>query len=245
MSTRKSLVNAAYTEEIKKAKNRKRKSDTEKAMENMGILPGSPEAAVIEKEAAEIEAAREQGKAAAKGRAAAAGKRAKAPTGYKPTTTAAKPAPEQEQQPEPQQPTPEPQQQQPTAEERARAEQEQKAAKAARAERAAAEARAAEERAAKNTAIAKLNAIDIIDQFVDYKTIRDLKQYPIPEKSRSTPKNKRVQLLIHDDIFECVQAAATISGRSVNEIFTAAVYKLCRDYSAALKTKSEPDKYPE
>lgn len=238
MSTKKSLVNAAYTEEIKKARNSQRKSETEKAMENMGILPGSPEAAVIEKEAAEKEAAREQSRAAARARAAAAGKRAKA--------AAAKPAPEQEQQPEQQQPTPEPQQ--PTAEERARAEraeQELKAAKAAKAERAAAEARAAEEKAAKNAAIAQLKTIDIIEQYVDHKTIRDLKQYHIPEKSRSTPKNKRVQLLIHDDIFECVQAAATISGRSVNEIFTAAVYKLCRDYSAALKIKSEPDKYPE
>lgn len=62
MSTKKSLVNAAYTEEIKKARSRQRKSETEKAMENMGILPDSPEGALMLNELEEQEAARDQDK---------------------------------------------------------------------------------------------------------------------------------------------------------------------------------------
>lgn len=169
------------------------------------------------------EPARNRAKAAA---AAAKGKAAKQPTGTAPRAARGNAAPEQ--QPEPEQTTIE----QLTAE-REKAEKA-AAAAAAKAKETAAAARAAEQKAARAKAIEQLQKISFVaDYSKPVEQLRD--KYIIPEKSRSTPKNKRVQLLLHDDLFECVQAAATITGCSVNEIFTAAVYELCLDLNSKME----------
>ena len=171
-------------------------------------------------------AGREPARNRAKAAAAAKGKAAKQPTGTAPRAARGNAAPEQ--QPEPEQTTIE----QLTAE-REKAEKA-AAAAAAKAKETAAAARAAEQKAARAKAIEQLQKISFVaDYSKPVEQLRD--KYIIPEKSRSTPKNKRVQLLLHDDLFECVQAAATITGCSVNEIFTAAVYELCLDLNSKLE----------
>ena len=202
MSTKKSIVNAAYTEDIKKARSNKKKSDTEKTMQTMGISPDSPEGALMLNELEEQEAARDQGKKKAKSRAAAAGKAAKAPTGYRaPRAAAAKPAPdpEPEQQPEPEPTlTPEQQQRKDTKE--------------------------------------KLNStIPFVASKSEDKIMLIGDTYKIPRKSRKEPKNKKVQLLMYSDLYECAATVADLTGESVNDIFAAAIYKLCLDYNAATK----------
>lgn len=165
-------------------------------------------------------AGREPARNRAKAVAAAKGKAEKQPTGTAPRAARGNAAPEQ--QPEPEQTTIEQ-----LAAEREKAEKA-AAAAAAKAKETAAAARAAEQKAARAKAIEQLQKISFVaDYSKPVEHLRD--KYIIPEKSRSTPKNKRVQLLLHDDLFECVQAAATITGCSVNEIFTAAVYELCID----------------
>ena len=165
-------------------------------------------------------AGRESARNRAKAVAAAKGKAAKQPTGTAPRAARGNAAPEQ--QPEPEQTTIEQ-----LAAEREKAEKA-AAAAAAKAKETAAAARAAEQKAARAKAIEQLQKISFVaDYLKPVEQLRD--KYTVPEKSRSTPKNKRVQLLLHNDLFECVQAAAAITGCSVNEIFTAAVYELCLD----------------
>ena len=198
MSTKKSLVNAAYTEDIKKARSNKKKSDTEKTMQTMGISPDSPEGALMLNELEEQEAARDQSQKKAKSRAAAAGKAAKAPTGYRaPRAAAAKPAPD----PEPE-PTLTPEQQQ-----------------------------------RKDTKEKLNNTIPFVASKSEDKIMLIGDTYKIPRKSRKEPKNKKVQLLMYSDLYECAAMVADLTGESVNDLFAAAIYKLCLDYNAELNAQ--------